>query len=121
MRRYRPPGVAQGPPPAPAECPATKPAAATPQANGFGRWPNQPWGPSPWPNPPRGPATMPPVAPGAAPPPVALVELAAAYVPFQVYTQIFRPGELPAPGTIFPELLRTPPLYRWPPSTDGRV
>jgi len=64
---------------------------------------------------------MPPVAPGAAPPPVALVELAAAYVPFQVYTQIFRPGELPAPGTIFPELLRTPPLYRWPPSTDGRV
>jgi hypothetical protein len=64
---------------------------------------------------------MPPLAAGALPPPVQLLELAAAYVPFQQYTTIYAPGEMPAPGTIFPELLRVPPLYRWPPCTDGSV
>ena len=62
----------------------------------------------------------PPLAPGAACPAVSLMELAAAYVPYQTYTTIYRPGEMPAPGTIFPELLRTPPLYGRPPRTEGR-
>lgn len=39
-------------------------------------------------------------------------ELATAHVPFQVYTGFVPPGQLPGPGTIFPELLRTPPLYK---------
>ena len=93
---------------------------------GPGDRPSQPPGAGPWPNPPSGPGSgpyynMPPLAPGGCPPPVSQLELAAAYVPFQAFTTIFGPGESPAPGTIFPELLRTPPLYRWPPCTDGRV
>jgi len=89
--------------------------------------PRPPWGPGDRPGQPPGwpgggpQYNMPPLAPGACPPPVRVLELAAAYVPFQQFTTIFAPGEMPAPGTIFPELLRTPPLYRWPPCTDGRV
>lgn len=98
----------------------------SPYGPGFG--PNPPfapgWGPPPAPSPqppPASPGAWPPLAPGACPPPVPLLELAAAYTPFQAFTRIYAPGEMPAPGTIFPELLRTPPLYRWPPCTDGRV
>lgn len=39
-------------------------------------------------------------------------ELATAYVPWQVYTRIMAPGEAHPVGTIFPELARTPPLYK---------
>jgi len=41
-------------------------------------------------------------------------ELATAYVPWQVYTRIFEPREALQIGSIFPELVRTPPLYRKP-------
>jgi hypothetical protein len=82
---------------------------------GFGPRP-QPPTPSPCP-----PGAMPPLSPGAMPPPVPMMELAAAYVPFQQFGCIWGPGEIQAPGTIFPELARTPPLYRWPPCTDGRL
>lgn len=135
-RRYQP-GQNLGRPPAPTPSdavpiskPETQPCSQSeePAAAWFQRPQGSPYGPGwfgPRPNPPA-PApqpgsTMPPLAPGALPPPVAVLELAAAYVPFQQFTTIFAPGELPAPGTIFPELLRTPPLYRWPPCTDGRV
>lgn len=39
-------------------------------------------------------------------------ELARAYVPAQVYTRIFPPEEALRRGSIFPELVRTPPLYQ---------
>lgn len=39
-------------------------------------------------------------------------ELARAYVPVQVYTRIFPPEEALRRGSIFPELIRTPPLYQ---------
>lgn len=146
LRLGRPgPGASQGTPPLP-DKPVVSPASATvaaPIAPGAAapaassvqaatwwttKWPNSPWskpnpswGPGPTP-PPTGPGqgAVPPLAPGAAYPPVPLLELAAAYVPYQVYSTICPPGGQGAPGTIFPELMRTPPLYRWPPGTDGR-
>lgn len=39
-------------------------------------------------------------------------ELARAYVPVQVYTRIFPPEEALRRGSVFPELIRTPPLYQ---------
>ncbi len=48
-------------------------------------------------------------------PPTGPVRLATAYVPWQVYNGYVKPPNLPAPGTIFPELARTPPLYKRPP------
>lgn len=62
---------------------------------GGGTWPPDGWPPG---SPPTGP-----------------VQLATAYVPWQVYNGYVRPPNLPAPGTIFPELARTPPLYKKPP------
>lgn len=118
---------------APVEQPAVQPCAETaPQSavwfgrpSGPGRSPGfcPPFGPRPQPPTPAPPppGTMPPLAPGALPPPVPIMELAAAYVPFQQFGCIWGPGEIQAPGTIFPELARTPPLYRWPPCTDGRL
>lgn len=47
-------------------------------------------------------------------PPMGPMELATAYVPWQVYRGFVRPGEAQIPGTIFPELARTPPLYQKP-------
>ena len=125
--RYQP-GRNLGQPSAPT--PSGEPSAAwfgrpSGPVYGPGCWP--PLGPRPHPPAPCPPApapapgTMPPLAPGALPPPVQVLELAAAYVPFQQFGTICPPGELAAPGTIFPELARTPPLYRWPPGTDGRV
>lgn len=66
--------------------------------------PGAPDGPS-WPSPP---------CPGGG------VQLAEAFVPWQVYNGYCPPGQLEAPGTIFPEILRTPPLYQYPPGTGGR-
>ena len=116
-------------------CDAATPKAPTPalDATQAGAWWTAKWPSSPWsrPNPPCGPGptppptgpgqgARPPLAPGATCPPVPELELAAAYVPYQVYGTICPPGGQGAPGTIFPELMRTPPLYRWPPCTDGR-
>ncbi|MBE3519700.1 MAG: spore coat associated protein CotJA [Firmicutes bacterium] len=39
-------------------------------------------------------------------------ELARAYVPVQVYARIFPPEEALRRGSVFPELVRTPPLYQ---------
>jgi len=48
------------------------------------------------------------------------VQLAEAFVPWQIYNGYCPPGQLEGPGTIFPELLRHPPLYQYPPGTGGR-
>ena len=104
----------------PLESPEVKPADGSPEISPvwFGRSPRRPSGPTPTPSP--CPGMWPPLAPGASPPAVPCIELAAAYVPVQKYTTIWTPGNIRSPGTIFPELARVPPLYRWPPCTDGR-
>ncbi|HHY11913.1 MAG TPA: spore coat associated protein CotJA [Firmicutes bacterium] len=41
-------------------------------------------------------------------------ELATAYVPWQMFTQTLSLREALRAGTLFPELIRTPPLYKRP-------
>jgi hypothetical protein len=41
-------------------------------------------------------------------------ELATAYVPWQTFSQTLDPREALRVGTLFPELIRTPPLYQRP-------
>jgi hypothetical protein len=79
------------------------------------RPPSRPPGPPgfypPGRRPPYGPSEpLPPIPPPRQP--RRTVQLAEAYVPWQVYQGYVRPHELPGPGTIFPELFRTPPLYK---------
>jgi len=78
-----------------------------PGCPGGPNWP--PWCPG---NPPCPPGT----GPGAPCPPRG-IPLATAWVPWQVYNGYVHPCEMAGPGTIFPELLRCPPLYQKPPGT----
>jgi hypothetical protein len=112
---------------APVEALSDKTAAESPadQATNLRlrrRWP--PWcppereEPCPPPCPPRDPC--PPREPHRPGRSCQDVDLAEAFVPWQEYNGYCPPGHLEGPGTIFPELLRTPPLYAWPPGTDRR-
>jgi hypothetical protein len=92
-------------------CPPREPCPGDPCPPG--RSPCPPWDPCPGdPCPPREPHR-----PGRS---CQDVDLAEAFVPWQEYNGYCPPGHLEGPGTIFPELLRTPPLYAWPPGTDRR-
>lgn len=123
--RYRPGrNVGRGPSTKPDDCPVEEPVVQSSEAEDlspvwFGRTPRRARPDAPVPSP--IPGVWPPLARGAMPPPVSIIELAGAYAPFQEYRPVWAPGELGAPGTIFSELARTPPLYRWQPYTDGSV
>ncbi len=108
LRRRRPPWC---PPeePCPPERPPWSPPEITPPPV------EPPWG---RPGGPQGPGSGPSWPPGSSFP--RTVQLAEAFVPWQVYSGYCMPSQMKGPGTIFPELLRTPPLYQYPPGTGGR-
>ncbi len=97
-------------------CPPREPGCP-PQGPGCPNGPNwPPWCPG---NPPgMGPGTPcpPGMGPGVPCPPGGM-PLATAWVPWQVYNGYVHPCEMAGSGTIFPELLRCPPLYQKPPGT----
>lgn len=100
----------------PGRSPAGRPGCP-PREPGCPNWP--PWCPGTPPCPPGGGpgAPCPPGTGPGVPCPPGGIQLATAWVPWQVYNGYVHPCEMAGPGTIFPELLRCPPLYQKPPGT----
>jgi|LSQX01.2.fsa_nt_gb hypothetical protein len=125
LRRRRPPWCPPEdpcPPDRPPWCPPERPPVDPPWCPPEAPCPpGEPlWCPPGGPSVPGGSPCPGPWPPGSTYPGGRTVQLAEAFVPWQVYNGYCPPGQMAGPGTIFPELLRHPPLYQYPPGTGGR-